>query len=232
MFVRLEDLFESEMNEASVNRNAQDAVEVIAKGLGINAKLTGESYHEYLLAEIKVGDRTKLAKVNREGTKEFGDYKITVYGGNKHDLEYASILSPKGNFKVAFGDARSIDNAVTFAMNESSSSELRKLAQVAAKTLGIKITETPDSFKPLMGAQFEITEKDYRKIVSVFKRAGSDPEELGFYDMTFDNHDMTVLIDFEDVDDSIQFYVSGMNESINEVTGQPLYKMSVPSHMI
>lgn len=117
-------------------------------------------------------------------------------------------------------------------MNESSNSELRKLAQVAAKTLGIKFTETKDSFKPLMGAQFEITEKDYRKIVSVFKRAGSDPEELGFYDMTFDNHDMTVLIDFEDTDDSIQFYVSGMNESINEVTGQPLYKMSVPSHMI
>lgn len=103
-------------------------------------------------------------------------------------------------------------------MNESSSSELRKLAQVAAKTLGIKFTETADSFKPLMGAQFEITEKDYRKIVSAFKRAGSDPEELGFYDMTFDNHDMTVLIDFEDVDDSIQFYVPSMNESVDPKT--------------
>ena len=109
---------EPEMFE-SVDRVAQDAVNAIAKGLGINAKLTDKYYHEYLLAEIKVGDRVKLAKANKEGTKEFDGYKLTVLSGNKLDLEYAIITSPKGTVKVAFGDAQSIDNAVTFAMNES-----------------------------------------------------------------------------------------------------------------
>lgn len=109
---------EPEMFE-SVDRTAQDAVKAIAKGLGINAKLTDKYYHEYLLAEIKVGDRVKLAKANKEGTKEFDGYKLTVLSGNKLDLEYAIITSPKGTVKVAFGDAQSIDNAVTFAMNES-----------------------------------------------------------------------------------------------------------------
>lgn len=117
------------------------------------------------------------------------------------------------NFKDIFEGEANIGSK----LNESSNSELRKLAQSAAKTLGVKITETADSFESVMGAQFEITEKDYRKIVSAFKRAGSDPEELGFYDMTFDNHDLTVLIDFEDVDDSIQFYVP-MNESTDSKT--------------
>ena len=110
---------DKELLNESVDRVAQDSVKAIAKGLGINAKLTDKYYHEYLLAEIKVGDRVKLAKANREGTKEFDGYKLTVLSGNKLDLEYAIINSPKGDVKVAFGDAQSIDNAVTFAMNES-----------------------------------------------------------------------------------------------------------------
>lgn len=105
-------------------------------------------------------------------------------------------------------------------MNESSKSELLKLAQTAAKSLGIKFKETPSSYKALMGASFEITEKDFIKIVNAFKRSQSDPAAFGFYEMTFDNPEMSVLIDFEDEEDSILFYVGGMSESsaANEAT--------------
>lgn len=98
-------------------------------------------------------------------------------------------------------------------MNESSKSELLKLAQTAAKSLGIKFKETPSSYKALMGASFEITEKDFIKIINAFKRSQSDPAAFGFYEMTFDNPEMSVLIDFEDEEDSILFYVGGMSES-------------------
>lgn len=148
---------------------------------------------------------------------------------------------------------KALNTRASNKMNESSKSELLKLAQTAAKSLGIKFKETPSSYKALMGASFEITEKDFIKIVNAFKRSQSDPEAFGFYEMTFDNPEMSVLIDFEDEEDSILFYVGGMSESydhipeytpsvsnemnestveLNEVTGLPKHKTSVPSHLL
>lgn len=117
-------------------------------------------------------------------------------------------------FMLPGGFALYLSTEADMEMNESSNAALLKLAQTASKALGIKFKETPSSYKAIMGASFEITEKDFIKIVKEFKRAQSDPAAFGFYEMTFDNPEMSVLIDFEDEEDGILFYVGGMNESL------------------
>ena len=134
---------------------------------------------------------------------------------------FALYLSTEADMEMNEAEAtKALNTRATNKMNESSKSELLKLAQTAAKSLGIKFKETPSSYKALMGASFEITEKDFIKIVNAFKRSQSDPAAFGFYEMTFDNPEMSVLIDFEDEEDSILFYVGGMSESsaANEAT--------------
>lgn len=134
---------------------------------------------------------------------------------------FALYLSTEADMEMNETEAtKALNTRASNKMNESSKSELLKLAQTAAKSLGIKFKETPSSYKALMGASFEITEKDFIKIVNAFKRSQSDPAAFGFYEMTFDNPEMSVLIDFEDEEDSILFYVGGMSESsaANEAT--------------
>ena len=134
---------------------------------------------------------------------------------------FAVYLSTEADMEMNEAEAtKALNTRASNKMNESSKSELLKLAQTAAKSLGIKFKETPSSYKALMGASFEITEKDFIKIVNAFKRSQSDPEAFGFYEMTFDNPEMSVLIDFEDEEDSILFYVGGMSEAnaVNEAT--------------
>ena len=127
---------------------------------------------------------------------------------------FALYLSTEADMEMNEAEAtKALNTRASNKMNESSKSELLKLAQTAAKSLGIKFKETPSSYKALMGASFEITEKDFIKIVNAFKRSQSDPAAFGFYEMTFDNPEMSVLIDFEDEEDSILFYVGGMSES-------------------
>lgn len=128
---------------------------------------------------------------------------------------FALYLSTEADMEMneANEATKALNTRASNKMNESSKSELLKLAQTAAKSLGIKFKETPSSYKALMGASFEITEKDFIKIVNAFKRSQSDPAAFGFYEMTFDNPEMSVLIDFEDEEDSILFYVGGMSES-------------------
>lgn len=127
---------------------------------------------------------------------------------------FALYLSTEADMEMnEAGATKALNTRAANKMNESSKSELLKLAQTAAKSLGIKFKETPSSYKALMGASFEITEKDFIKIVNAFKRSQSDPAAFGFYEMTFDNPEMSVLIDFEDEEDSILFYVGGMSES-------------------
>lgn len=127
---------------------------------------------------------------------------------------FALYLSTEADMEMNEAEAtKALNTRASNKMNESSKSELLKLAQTAAKSLGIKFKETPSSYKALMGASFEITEKDFIKIVNAFKRSQSDPAAFGFYEMTFDNPEMSVLIDFEDEEDGILFYVGGMNES-------------------
>lgn len=127
---------------------------------------------------------------------------------------FALYLSTEADMEMNEAEAtKALNTRAANKMNESSKSELLKLAQTAAKSLGIKFKETPSSYKALMGASFEITEKDFIKIVNAFKRSQSDPAAFGFYEMTFDNPEMSVLIDFEDEEDSILFYVGGMSES-------------------
>lgn len=132
---------------------------------------------------------------------------------------FALYLSTEADMEMSEAN-EALNTRASNKMNESSKSELLKLAQTAAKSLGIKFKETPSSYKALMGASFEITEKDFIKIVNAFKRSQSDPAAFGFYEMTFDNPEMSVLIDFEDEEDSILFYVGGMSESnaVNEAT--------------
>ena len=137
---------------------------------------------------------------------------------------FALYLSTEADMDMEMNEAneatKALNTRASNKMNESSKSELLKLAQTAAKSLGIKFKETPSSYKALMGASFEITEKDFIKIVNAFKRSQSDPAAFGFYEMTFDNPEMSVLIDFEDEEDGILFYVGGMSESsaANEAT--------------
>lgn len=127
---------------------------------------------------------------------------------------FALYLSTEADMEMNEAEAtKALNTRASNKMNESSKSELLKLAQTAAKSLGIKFKETPSSYKALMGASFEITEKDFIKIVNAFKRSQSDPAAFGFYEMTFDNPEMSVLIDFEDEEDSILFYVGGMSEA-------------------
>lgn len=127
---------------------------------------------------------------------------------------FALYLSTEADMEMNEAEAtKALNTRAANKMNESSKSELLKLAQTAAKSLGIKFKETPSSYKALMGASFEITEKDFIKIVNAFKRSQSDPAAFGFYEMTFDNPEMSVLIDFEDEEDSILFYVGGMSEA-------------------
>lgn len=155
---------------------------------------------------------------------------------------FALYLSTEADMEMSEANeaTKALNTHASNKMNESSKSELLKLAQTAAKSLGIKFKEAPSSYKALMGASFEITEKDFIKIVNAFRRSQSDPAAFGFYEMTFDNPEMSVLIDFEDEEDSILFYVGGMSESnesteaveLNEVTGLPKHKTSVPSHML
>lgn len=125
---------------------------------------------------------------------------------------FALYLSTEADMEMNEA-TKALNTRASNKMNESSKSELLKLAQTAAKSLGIKFKETPSSYKALMGASFEITEKDFIKIVNAFKRSQSDPAAFGFYEMTFDNPEMSVLIDFEDEEDSILFYVGGMSEA-------------------
>jgi hypothetical protein len=146
---------------------------------------------------------------------EEGYIAFTLPGG------FALYLSTEADMEMNEAEAtKALNTRASNKMNESSKSELLKLAQTAAKSLGIKFKETPSSYKALMGASFEITEKDFIKIVNAFKRSQSDPAAFGFYEMTFDNPEMSVLIDFEDEEDSILFYVGGMSESsaANEAT--------------
>lgn len=127
---------------------------------------------------------------------------------------FALYLSTEADMEMNEAEAtKALNTRAANKMNESSKSELLKLAQTAAKSLGIKFKETPSSYKALMGASFEITEKDFIKIVNAFRRSQSDPAAFGFYEMTFDNPEMSVLIDFEDEEDSILFYVGGMSEA-------------------
>ena len=128
---------------------------------------------------------------------------------------FALYLSTEADMEMNESNeaTKALNTRAANKMNESSKSELLKLAQTAAKSLGIKFKETPSSYKALMGASFEITEKDFIKIVNAFKRSQSDPAAFGFYEMTFDNPEMSVLIDFEDEEDSILFYVGGMSEA-------------------
>lgn len=177
----------------------------LGKLFKVNPKEDNLTYQEEGTGVYQIKEKELASAILK--AKRIKDFEKYGIDDAEWDLDDGYIVFMKGDNAIYFSAV------VDMEMNESSNAELRKLAQEAAKKLGIKITETPDSFKPLMGAQFEITEKDYFKIVSAFKRAGSDPEELGFYDMTFDNHDLTVLIDFEDMDDGIQFYVPGINES-------------------
>lgn len=134
---------------------------------------------------------------------------------------FALYLSTEADMEMneANEATKALNTRASNKMNESSKSELLKLAQTAAKSLGIKFKETPSSYKALMGASFEITEKDFIKIVNAFKRSQSDPAAFGFYEMTFDNPEMSVLIDFEDEEDSILFYVGGMSEAIQYAIG-------------
>ena len=222
-----------------------DAAKLIAGYLNIKFKPTGTPD----VFEVSGRDRMKIEKL-QEG--DILDNNMMVDGIVDDNYTVNIELRKPGMSRAII--VRFTDEPEMFEseMSESSNSELLKLAKSAAKTLGIKFKETPNSYKALMGASFEITEKDFIKIVNAFKRAQSDPAELGFYDMTFDNHEMDVLIDFEDYDDSILFYVGGINESeisehpqsktdaemnestveLNEVTGLPKHKTSVPSHML
>ena len=206
--------------------------EIVVKNHQPEIGLSEENFNK--IAKIRVGDK-------------IGDFLVYDAGiaDTKSVEQYYIVMT---SYKEQFA----MHVSKNPAMNESSNSELLKLAQTAAKSLGIEFKETPSSYKALMGASFEITEKDFIKIVKEFKRAQSDPAAFGFYEMTFDNPEMSVLIDFEDYDDSILFYVGGMNESfdnlpeytpgvvalnestveLNEVTGLPKHKTSVPSHML
>lgn len=216
--------------------------DIVIKNYQPEIELSEENFNK--IAKIRVGDKIGDFLVYDAGmadTKSVEQYYIIM---TSYKEQFAMHVSKN----PAINESTSLNES---EMSESSNSELLKLAKSAAKTLGIKFKETPNSYKALMGASFEITEKDFIKIVNAFKRAQSDPAELGFYDMTFDNHEMDVLIDFEDYDDSILFYVGGINESeisepqsktdaemneseveLNEVTGLPKHKTSVPSHML
>lgn len=189
----------------------------------VNAKSTGMGkLRTYCVADVDPVAYDKLKNL-KAGTT-FGDIIVTevgkqpngVYGGSPFIVD---VVHPKGFAELVFRNSVEMEELkkdaknLSSEMSESSKSELLKLAQTAAKSLGIKFKETPSSYKALMGASFEITEKDFIKIVNAFKRAQSDPAELGFYEMTFDNPEMSVLIDFEDYDDSILFYVGGMSEA-------------------
>nr|DAO86828.1 MAG TPA: hypothetical protein [Caudoviricetes sp.] len=205
--------------------------EIVVKNHQPEIGLSEENFNK--IAKIKVGDK-------------IGDFLVYDAGmaDTKSVEQYYIVMT---SYKEQFAMHVSKNPAI----NESSNSGLLKLAQTAAKSLGIKFKETPSSYKAIMGASFEITEKDFIKIVNAFKRSQSDPAAFGFYEMTFDNPEMSVLIDFEDYDDSILFYVGGINESeiseypqsktdaemnesveLNEVTGLPKHKTSVPSHML
>lgn len=206
--------------------------EIVIKNNQPEIALSAENFNK--IAKIRVGDK-------------IGDFQVYDAGvaDTKSVEQYYIVMT---SYKEQFAMHVSKNPAI----NESSNSELLKLAKSAAKALGIKFKETPSSYKALMGASFEITEKDFIKIVNAFKRSQSDPSAFGFYEMTFDNPEMSVLIDFEDYDDSILFYVGGMSESeiseypqsktdaemnestveLNEVTGLPKHKTSVPSHML
>lgn len=205
--------------------------EIVVKNHQPEIGLSEENFNK--IAKIKVGDK-------------IGDFLVYDAGmaDTKSVEQYYIVMT---SYKEQFAMHVSKNPAI----NESSNSGLLKLAQTAAKSLGIKFKETPSSYKAIMGASFEITEKDFIKIVNAFKRSQSDPAAFGFYEMTFDNPEMSVLIDFEDEEDSILFYVGGINESeiseypqsktdaemnesveLNEVTGLPKHKTSVPSHML
>ena len=210
-------------NAGSARTSASNAKPLADKLLKeVNAKsISMGKLRTYCVTDVDpvAYDKLKNLKV---GTT-FGDIIVTgvgehpngVYGGSPFIVD---VVHPKGFAELVFRNAVELDELNK--MNESSKSELLKLAQTAAKSLGIKFKETPSSYKALMGASFEITEKDFIKIVNAFKRSQSDPEAFGFYDMTFDNPEMSVLIDFEDEEDSILFYVGGMSESsaANEAT--------------
>ena len=235
-------------NAGSARTSAANAKPLADKLLKeVNAKSTAMGkLRTYYVADVDPVAYDKLKNL-KAGTT-FGDIIVTgvgehpngVYGGSPFIVD---VVHPKGFAELVFRnaveleelkkDAKNLssemseaiqyaigDLSTTDGMNESSKSELLKLAQTAAKSLGIKFKETPSSYKALMGASFEITEKDFIKIVNAFKRVQSDPEALGFRDMTFDNHEMDVLIDFEDYDEGILFYVGGMNEAntANEAT--------------
>lgn len=192
--------------------NTNKVIDLILKQAGVKAdyeivfknhqpeiELSEENFNK--IAKIKVGDK-------------IGDFLVYDAGiaDTKSVEQYYIVMT---SYKEQFAMHVSKNSAIGSSnkMNESSNSELLKLAQTAAKSLGIKFKETPSSYKALMGASFEITEKDFIKIVNAFKRSQSDPAAFGFYEMTFDNPEMSVLIDFEDEEDSILFYVGGMSES-------------------
>lgn len=212
--------------------NAKPLADKLLKELNAKSLAMGK-LRTYCVADVDPVAYDKLKNLKAGTTvgdiivTEVGTHPNGVYGGMPFIVE---VVHPKGFAELVFrnaveledlkNDAKNLSSemseAIQYAigLNESSNAALLKLAQTAAKALGIKFKETPSSYKALMGASFEITEKDFIKIVKEFKRAQSDPAAFGFYEMTFDNPEMSVLIDFEDEEDGILFYVGGMNESL------------------
>ena len=140
--------------------------------------------------------------------------------------------------------------AVEFEMNEASEARMRNKARAIAKFFGVEIDETVGSFG-FFASSAGIDKSSYDKIIKIINQTKDIEKKLGVNFVEVWSKVNSIRFNVYRSEDDIFFKLQGMNESfdnlpeytpgvsmneseveLNEVTGLPKYKTSVPNHLI
>ena len=228
---------------------------IVVKNYQPNIDLSEENFNK--ITKIRVGDKIGDFLVYDAGmadTKSVEQYYIIM---TSYKEQFAMHVSKNPAINESYDDIPEYTPSVSNEMNEGmpSKSEALKFAQTFAKFLGIAYKESDDTWNGA-GAFFEISQKGFDKAKKkIRKEQGTKQLKLGEFEIFSTGPVVEKLnvdeVEIEDQEGYIRFtkgtkdvYFQAdwasddkelLNEStveINEVTGLPKYKTSVPSHML
>ena len=229
--------------------------EIVVKNYQPNIDLSEENFNK--ITKIRVGDKIGDFLVYGAGmadTKSVEQYYIIM---TSYKEQFAMHVSKNPAINESYDDIPEYTPSVSNEMNEGmpSKSEALKFAQTFAKFLGIAYKESDDTWNGA-GAFFEISQKGFDKAKKkIRKEQGTKQLKLGEFEIFSTGPVVEKLnvdeVEIEDQEGYIRFtkgtkdvYFQSdwayddkelLNEStveLNEVTGLPKYKTSVPSHML
>lgn len=149
---------------------------------------------------------------------------------------FALYLSTEADMEMSEANEANEANAVneaTNTLNEASEARMRNKARAIAKFFGIEIDETVGSFG-FFASSAGIDKSSYDKIIKIIKQTKDIEKKLGVNFVEVWSKVNSIRFNVYRSEDDIFFKLQGMNESVelNEVTGLPKHKTSVPSHML